>query len=563
MRTYAESTQSNESEYEDEFIGYRECSSQVSNNSDTQCLDLKQQECYYADEDDGHGRDRIIAFNKLSCIESEVRNSDLVTTLDNDADPKTLKVLRDKHIKRMRELLRLSSFPLFHPTDLSFFNISPREVENAAVADTKKVQRQTVHVHHADHHKPHVCWWDHHEIVNQPHLKSIPISRCWNKITNVVSYVFLGCFCSWECANAFQQLHLKNTYHRLLLYARSDIDEISMDQPLRCHPHPFILERYGGKVTLSEFRGWWTRGPNSDIIDPTYKHVVDMRWKITTDTVILNNPLSDIVEDSSSTSSLSSSPSLPIGPTLLWTEDIKEAEKLVLQQKSLFETIGSAGRHHHDNNSHVKHVIRKKRPPPAEIRIDSSSAKHALLHQERIDDIIRMDASLRKRQQKQDVHVHQTQTSQGPADFMAAGKMSASQTLSRISKAPKYIRKALQPKEKKRHEIHSLMYSAVDASSPSSSPPPLTSDYATQKYLKERCKIEDETHRKLSNSLNRMTEGTTGYLSSLAPGVHTSTMANKTLATMDRKPRKDGFCEDYETLANDIKQRKKTLLLDR
>lgn len=193
--------------------------------------------------------------------------------------------LRQSHIDSVRKTLALASFPIFHVPSIDFFSqasIIPIHDSSSASASAQstKYTYQPVHGSH-----PNVCFWDHHALdeegvtyragdLYRPGIlrrgrKSIPISRIKKPCSLEVLYTFFGCFCSWECAHSFQSLYFSGKYTDLMLLARKEIDGVPILTPLRQHPHPFVLKRYGGDYSIERFRHWWTEELHSDALVQT------------------------------------------------------------------------------------------------------------------------------------------------------------------------------------------------------------------------------------------------------------------------------------------------------
>lgn len=195
-----------------------------------------------------------------------------------------------------------------------------------------------------------VCWWDTEPIDPNPNTgysgrKSLPIhysvkhrpsadatvetasnsSPKLQPLRKESHFKFIGAFCCWECVAAFDAHHFKRAHNHNIRVARRDIDCVPLSSPLRSSPLPYVLEKYGGSVTLFQYRNWWTgarlpkcnntkRGgvgadgddtdrddDDDDVSGPTglmpqwsdcFQFVVDSDWKFRASAVrILNPPL--------------------------------------------------------------------------------------------------------------------------------------------------------------------------------------------------------------------------------------------------------------------------------
>ncbi len=73
-----------------------------------------------------------------------------------------------------------------------------------------------------------------------------------------IHYKFMGCFCGWECVDAFDEEHCGGAHKQLILLARCDFDGIPTIHPLLRNPPPQVMEMYspGSGITLEKYRNW-------------------------------------------------------------------------------------------------------------------------------------------------------------------------------------------------------------------------------------------------------------------------------------------------------------------
>lgn len=221
-----------------------------------------------------------------------------------------------------------ASFPLFIPTTSHFF-VSVTKVgdEDQDELETKVIGQPIVPEHSSSLNDCWVCWYDTEEIPKTADRKSLPIglkrdtTKSSSFKTENLTYKFMGCFCSWECVWAFDSKEFKGAHRNFIVTARKDIDGVCMTVPLRKHPVPWVLEKFGGTVSLFEYRNWWNlpisrtfrdrkpldpnqqieqkilaRSPNARCVyrmlqtfEPDYTYVLDCNWKITCSNVIVLN----------------------------------------------------------------------------------------------------------------------------------------------------------------------------------------------------------------------------------------------------------------------------------
>ena len=238
--------------------------------------------------------------------------------MDTHSNPKP-NPIPNTHIRNLNK----SSFNLFYPKNLSFFERGHRPNET----DPSSSSCVTCDV----------CWWDHHPIDVSDCRRSLPLERnvvvqcacsrpvpfakknteveavtpvvknsesgatgatapdpdvritlaCDNK--QRVTYKFMGCFCSWECAYAWDLVYFRGQHVNIIRNARKDIDNVDFLAPLRRNPPPYILKKYGGTVSIDEFRNWWYHG---DVVLDAATYVTDSEWIFKDTSVrILNNAL--------------------------------------------------------------------------------------------------------------------------------------------------------------------------------------------------------------------------------------------------------------------------------
>ena len=96
------------------------------------------------------------------------------------------------------------------------------------------------------------CWWDAHSFENLPCF--LP------ELFHNDTYHVIGCFCSFNCALAYNLYYLKdsNIHHRISLIYKlyKELYGIGNDETLeiKVAPPKEILEDFGGDMNISTFR---------------------------------------------------------------------------------------------------------------------------------------------------------------------------------------------------------------------------------------------------------------------------------------------------------------------
>ncbi|AZL89415.1 viral transcription factor 2 [Megavirus baoshan] len=96
------------------------------------------------------------------------------------------------------------------------------------------------------------CWWDSHEFDNLPFF--LP------ELYHMNTYYIIGCFCSFNCALAYNLYYLKDSkmYDRksLIFKIYREMYGLSADDPIDIKEAPpkEILEAFGGNMSIDTFR---------------------------------------------------------------------------------------------------------------------------------------------------------------------------------------------------------------------------------------------------------------------------------------------------------------------
>lgn len=180
-----------------------------------------------------------------------------------------------------------TEFKVFSPKHFSFFKT--------------KVAEQPRHIQNM------CCWWDAHPLSPDEYPKSLPVKYiekdiianhvivqdihqhhhhqkesekstrktrqpeqhnnkkdekqqliCFRTRETSIQALFIGYFCSWSCAHAYDCKWNKNDNHFKIQKARKDIDGIGMfETPLFASPPCIVLENFGGDMSITDYRNMW------------------------------------------------------------------------------------------------------------------------------------------------------------------------------------------------------------------------------------------------------------------------------------------------------------------
>jgi hypothetical protein len=199
--------------------------------------------------------------------------------------------------------------------------------------------------------------------------------------------VFFGCFCSWECANSFDNQYFRGRHRHLILRARRDIDGISIHCPLRTHPLPFVCTSYGGSVDIESYRHWWDCSYNHpastssplNLSQPVIDYCIDsaVYHLVDRETVYMNTPLRDILP-----ALQAQAPPFQSTPAA-----VKQNLQTLKQKHSTATTTAKAAA------SPASNSLKARAPSstPRAFEVDRSPAARARIHQQRIDTAVRRD----------------------------------------------------------------------------------------------------------------------------------------------------------------------------
>ena len=135
----------------------------------------------------------------------------------------------------------------------------------------------------------HSCFYCNHSFQNKPW--QLPI-----KYTNGV-FTMWGNFCSLECARSFLTYdhHLLNRDKCLSLLSLYAMKSFGKYKHIEKAPNKFLLQMYGGPLTIEEFRKgnesnriWVVRIPDSCTTHATYDHYVRCAYDVSSTTNILD-----------------------------------------------------------------------------------------------------------------------------------------------------------------------------------------------------------------------------------------------------------------------------------